>query len=80
MKNTIQQAERNERNLTVTFSGYGHWKISCTYRGKEIKAVTTNSMAVDDFKSSEQGEKDGRQSRRLRGYNTLISEIIRANQ
>lgn len=76
MKATISQSERNERNLTVKFSGYGHWKIECDYRGKRIRTTTTDSQAVDDF-NSEFGEKDedGR-NRRKNGYIGLCEEII----
>jgi hypothetical protein len=80
MKTSISNAERNERNLTITKTGYGHWKISCDYRGKRISTVTTNSMAVDNF-NSEFGEKDGRGfNRRKEGYQDLINEIIRNNE
>lgn len=38
-------------NLRILFSGYGHWKITTTYYGKEIYCITTNSRAVDDAKN-----------------------------
>ncbi len=79
MKTTITQAEKNERNLTVLMSGYGHWKISCDYRGRRISALTTNSMAVDDF-NSEFSEKYNGRNRRKQGYEDLINEIIRSNE
>lgn len=75
---TIRQAENNDKDLRVEQSGYGHWKISCLYRGKRIHAITTDSMAIDDWKS-DYGEKDGRENRKLRGYATLISQIYRGN-
>lgn len=79
MKATIKQAENNDRNLTISLSGYGHWKISCDYRNKRISTVTTNSEAVDSFKA-QFGEKtiDG-YNRRLAGYITLCEEIIYNN-
>ena len=39
MKATIKQAENNDRNLTISLSGYGHWKISCDYRKKHCLPV-----------------------------------------
>jgi hypothetical protein len=76
MKTTIEQAERNERNLNVTMTGYGHWKITCDYRGKRISTITTNSVAVDNF-NSEIGEKQDGRNRIKEGYEDLINEIIR---
>ena len=78
MKATIAQAENNERNLSILKTEYGHWKISCEYRGKTISTVTTNSCAVDDF-NAEFGEKMDGVNRRKQGYEDLINEIIRSN-
>jgi len=76
MRTTIKEAENNTRGLTIEFSGYGHYKITADIRGKRKHCITTNSMAVDDFKS-EFGEIDEatRENRRKRGYEDLISEI-----
>jgi len=57
MRTTIKEAENNTRGLTIEFSGYGHYKITADIRGKRKHCITTNSMAVDDFKS-EFGEID----------------------
>ena len=78
MKATILQAHSNDRNLTILPSGYGHWKISCDYRGKQIHAITTNSVAIDNFNSDPFEKKDGR-NRVKEGYQDLINEIIRKN-
>jgi len=37
-------------NLTILFSGYGHWKIITTHYGKEIYTITTDAHAVSDAK------------------------------
>ena len=66
----------NKHNLTIVPSGYGHWRISCDYRGRRIYTTTTDSEAVDDFKS-ERGEKRNGYNRILSGYSTLINQIIR---
>lgn len=68
-----------KHKLHITPSGYGHWKIATTHYGKEISTVTTDSMSIDDY-NSEDDEKDGRELRKLRGYNALRSEIIGRNK
>ena len=79
MKATINQAEKNERGLSIVFRSYGHWRIECTYKGQRISTVTTNSIEVDNF-NSEFGEKDiDGFNRTLRGYTSLCQEIINAN-
>lgn len=80
MKATIKQAEYNERNLSISKSGYGRWKIECDYRGKRIGTTTNNSEAVDNF-HSEFGEKNQYgENRRKVGYIALCEDIIRNNQ
>lgn len=37
------------KHITISFSGYGHFKISTTYRGKEYSAITTNTLAIDRY-------------------------------
>jgi len=41
----------NTANFRMEFSGYGHYKIFCSYYGKEIYATTTNMEAVDAARS-----------------------------
>ncbi len=60
MKNTYIQ---------IMPSGYGHWKITVDYYGKSISCTTTNSMAIDDYKSDDD-------KRRLRGLISLRNECI----
>jgi hypothetical protein len=68
-----------KNDLTVRPSGHGHYKVITTHYGKEITCITNNMPAIDDFKS-EDGEKDGRELRQLRGYRNLKSECIRKNK
>lgn len=80
MKATIKQAESNERNLSISFRSYGHWRIECDYYGKRISCITTDSIAIDDFNSEfDEKDEDGF-NRRLQGYTSLCSEIIRKNK
>lgn len=79
MKATLKQATRNERNLKILPSGYGHWKISCDYRGKTISTVTTDSHSVDEWRS-DPTDRDRYGYPVLRAYRTLCAEIIRCNR
>ena len=76
MKATIIQAEQNVRGLTVMPSGYGHWKIECTYFGRRYSTISNDSLSVDDF-NSEFGELDRHNcNRRRKGYVALCECIF----
>lgn len=66
-------------DLGVSPSGHGHYKVYTTYYGKEITCTTNNMPAIDDFKSDD-GEKDGKELRTLRGYRLLRNECITKNK
>ena len=61
---------------SLTFTGYGHYTYLIQYRGKEYRTTTDNAHAVDDLRS-EDGQRDGRELRQLRGAKALRSEAIR---
>ena len=76
MKNLI-------KTLRSKWIGYGHYSISIEIDGKEFKATTTNTMAIDVafddcyddvdnsgnyYESREEAQKD------------LVNEILRANK
>jgi hypothetical protein len=42
------------KSISITFSGYGHFKISINHNGYELSAITTNSRLVDDAKDGDQ--------------------------
>lgn len=54
--------------------GYGHWKITSQFNGKDYSTVTTDSEAIDDYSMREEDEKRGRN-----GYYALRNAIRRAN-
>lgn len=37
--------------ITVLPSGYGHWKVESTYRGKRVSGITSDSQLIDRYKS-----------------------------
>jgi hypothetical protein len=59
--------------LSVLPHGHGHWLISTDHRNKNICCITTNSVAVGEYKSGESRAEINR------GYKVLRSEIIRCN-
>lgn len=63
---------KTEKNspLSLTFSGYGHYKITMTYRRKEITVTTTCMPDVDDYN-------DDNDQRHNRGYKALRNTVIR---
>lgn len=56
--------------ISITFSGYGHWKIATTYRRATIEFTTTDSQAVDNFK-------DDNERTHNKGYNALRNQAAR---
>lgn len=68
------------KQITITFAGYGHFKISTTFRGKEYSATTTNTMAIDRYKDDE-SPANRRQfyGTRKQAAQALYNEIKRAN-
>lgn len=64
--------------ITCTPAGYGHYRISMMYRGREISCITTNMPAIDNYKS-DPDEKHWWYMRRKRvniGYEDLRRELI----
>jgi len=57
------------RNLTILFSGYGHWKIGTYHYGKLIYTITTDASLIDDAK-------EGKKS----AINSLRRQIITSNK
>jgi hypothetical protein len=66
------------KSLQIKQTSYGHWYVSFDYRNRVIGATTTNSVAIDDYKS-DPCEKDGRELRKKRGYTALYNEVVRNN-
>ena len=62
------------KNQTINFTrtGYGQWKVTTTYYGKEISMHFTDAPTYDLIHSQEHGYK--------KAINSLISRIIFANK
>ena len=68
------------KQITIQFSGYGHFKVSTTFRGKEYSTVTTNTLAVDRYKDDETPVTRGKfYNSRNQAAQALYNEIKRAN-
>ena len=74
------------KKLTETLrkkqTGYGHFQVSIVMNGRELKAITTDTMAIDAAfeESYDKQDTSGRfyESRR-EAEEALVSEILRAN-
>lgn len=42
--------EKHERIIRVRFSGYGHYKVTISYYGKEYTATITDMTLIDNYK------------------------------
>lgn len=71
------QATRFTHPITMMPSGYGHKKITVTFRGKEYSTVTSNSRATDVV-NDEKYAKD-KDFSCARAHAQLLSEIKRDN-
>lgn len=60
--------------LSVLPNDHGHWLIFTDHYGKNICSITTNSVAIDEYKSGESRAEVNR------GYKSLRNEIIRKNE
>ena len=41
----------NNTYLSVMFAGYGHNKVTTTFRGKEVSMITTDTQLTDKYRS-----------------------------
>lgn len=70
MKNTIQ----------IQQTGYDHWKITTSYRGKQISCTTTDSISIDNYRSDMDDRERGVMGQtRKQAAQSLRNQIIRAN-
>lgn len=43
------------KNLQIMPSGYGHYKITINYYGKNYSTISNDSIAIDAYKNEEGG-------------------------
>lgn len=65
--------------LDVKFRGYGHWRNTMLYRGKERSAITTNSQAVDRYNSNEPNTRNRFYNSPAQAWKALKQDIINGN-
>lgn len=65
----------------ITMVGYGSFKISAMYRGREISATTTNTSAIDRINCDDVSERAVRNGYTMKqAHEVLYSEIRRSNK
>lgn len=75
---TLQELQDKVQRIEKT--GYGHWLVTISYRGKDYSCTTTNSMAVDATTYDESEIHRGRfYTTCKKGYEALYNECFRAN-
>ncbi len=82
MKISFNQAWNNARNLQFVKSGYGHYTISCRYRGKVISCcsnATWNTDELNDWWGSDAPTTKKEKQNFVSAYRALVLEILRKN-
>jgi hypothetical protein len=64
-----------QKIVSFSFSGYGHYKVTIIYKGKEYKCTTTYMPAIDAARS---GEKTMGLTQK-QAFLSLYNEVKRAN-
>jgi hypothetical protein len=69
------------KQIDIQFSGYGHFKVTTTYRGKQYSTVTTNTLAIDRYRNTDISDRAHAQMGQTRNQaaTALYNEIKRAN-
>lgn len=62
---------KNEKNISITTSGHGHYRIKMEVYNDIFATISTNSIAVDDYNDWDN------ERRHNRGYKALYQEIMR---
>ncbi len=71
------KATRKTHPITILPAGYGHNKITVTYRGKEYSTITNNTLATDRV-NDDKYARDRRMSC-AEAHERLLAEIKRDN-
>jgi hypothetical protein len=65
------------KKLFIAQTGYGHWRVSFRYRNYDLSAITTNSRAIDWYRSDD-FEKVGRKKAQKLGFELLKNEVLKS--
>jgi hypothetical protein len=69
-----------QKRVSFGFSGYGHNKVTITYRGKEYKCTSSNTQATDRIMDDNDGiNHDTYYSTKKQAFMSLYNECKRAN-
>jgi hypothetical protein len=66
------------KNITLSPSGHGHYKVTIIFRGKEYSATTSNMPLVDAYKNNEGRENQGAYTKRQASI-ALFNHVKQAN-
>jgi len=62
---------KNQKHISISQTGYGHYRLTMEVYGKPFSCITTDSIAIDDFRDRD----DTRRSNR--GYKALYRSLMR---
>lgn len=62
---------KNEKNISIQQTGYGHYRITMDIYGKPFSTITTDSSSIDEYRDYD----DTR--RHNRGYKALCRHLMR---
>lgn len=63
----------------ISPNGHGHFRVTITFRGKQYSATTTNTMAIDTYRSEDDEDRSNRNYSKKEGEKSLIWEVKTAN-
>jgi len=64
--------------VSTSFAGYGHFKVTIDYRGKQYTCTTTNTMAIDKI-GDDTITRDGFYTTEKQALQSLYDECKRTN-
>ena len=63
---------QTKKHISITQTGYGHYRITMDIYGKTFSTITTDSFSVDEYR----GHENPRRSNR--GYKALYNYLMKA--
>ena len=75
----MTEIQLSERIRSISPCGYGHWRVTIKFRGKEYSCITTNAPAYD-MRNWERGEPKNFYNSRKQALKALYDECVRKNE